>query len=147
MKNIIFVIGPACSGKSTYINKYYPNYKKIDLYDYQSNSRTIPDILKSYEECKKALIEALKENDNVILEHTLLRTIRREPYIQAVREITTDPINCIVMYPSPEILVKNSEKRKLNFNIETAKNYLNTLELPTNNDGFNKIDIITSFEV
>ena len=51
------------------------------------------------------------------------------------------------MCPSPEILVKNSEKRKLNFNIETAKNYLNTLELPTNNDGFNKIDIITSFDV
>ena len=61
MKNIIFVIGPACSGKSTYINKYYPNYKKVDLYDYQSNSKTIPEILKSYEECKKALIEALKE--------------------------------------------------------------------------------------
>ena len=60
MKEVIFVIGIAGSGKSTYIKNNYPDYKKIDLYDYQSHFMCVAEVLQSYEDCKRDVVEAVK---------------------------------------------------------------------------------------
>ena len=103
---INFVIGPACSGKSTFIKNTFHDALVIDLWDYQKGYKyfTVENILESYEDAKDILIEAIKERGHhqIVLEHTMLKKERRAEYIKAIREITDEPINCFVLKPSME---------------------------------------------
>jgi len=134
---IVFVIGPACSGKSTYIKNNYHDYNVIDLYDFQKGHQ-YATILDSYEKCKEALIESIKEGKDTVMEHTLLREIRRKPYIDAIREITDAPIDIIVMKPSHEEFDKRCRLR----GFDGATDDFDILEIPTINEGYNEIKII-----
>jgi predicted kinase len=141
---ITFVIGPAGAGKSTYIKKKFPNRTIIDLYDYQQkyqylNSQTV---LQSYEDCKEGLKEALRRNEDVVLEHTLLRAIRRNMYIDAVREITNDPIDIVVIKPSLEVLRERCIEREIYIGDANLEQALDMLDIPKKEDGFNNITII-----
>ena len=50
---VIFVMGIANAGKSTYIKEHLSEFPKVDLFDYQENIKTIDDILKSLEYSRK----------------------------------------------------------------------------------------------
>ncbi len=141
---IIFVIGPACAGKSTYIKNNFPNFKVIDLYDFQKNYTFLGynECFESYEKCKDALIEAIKNNENVVMEHTLLKAIRRKVYIDAVKELGDYGIECICIKPSPEVLNKRKELRNIKSKIEWDKEELDLLEIPTIEEGFSNIKLI-----
>ncbi len=141
---IIFVIGPACAGKSTYIKNNFPDFKVIDLYDFQKDYAFLgyDECVKSYEKCKDALIEAIKNNENVVMEHTLLRAIRREVYINAVKELGDYEIECVCIKPSPEVLNKRKELRNIKSKIEWDKEELDFLEIPTIEEGFSNIKLI-----
>ena len=107
---IVFVIGPPGAGKSTYVKKEFPNAEVVDLWNFQKfTSATVESVWKSYQDCEKALKEALErakkkeeagEQATVVLEHTLLMAKRRPMYVSAVREITDDPIEVHVVYPN-----------------------------------------------
>lgn len=139
---ITFVMGLPASGKSTYIKNNFKDTKVIDLYDFQKNSFTFEDIWKSYMDCKDALIEAIKNGEDVVMEHTLLKGIRRKIYIDAIREITNDPIDIIVINPPLEKLRDREKERKIYFNDECILNNLKVLEIPTIEEGFNSVTII-----
>jgi predicted kinase len=143
---IVFVMGPACAGKSTFIKKHFPDFYKVDLFDFQTDFMSVDMVMKSYEDCKNALIDAIKTHENIVLEHTLLKAIRRKVYIDAVKEITDIPIEAYFIYPSDEELKENSLKRKIKVDTWTLKNYRETAEVPTKNEGFVSVMLITNNE-
>ena len=139
--SIIFVIGPSCAGKSTYIKENLPDYKIIDLFDFQDYKFiTVENIMKSYYDCKDALIEAIKENENVVLEHTLLKAERRKIYIDAIKELGNFDIDIVVIKPDINTLMKQKALRGTN--IYQAQDELDLLEIPTKEEGFRNITII-----
>lgn len=140
---VTIIMGPACSGKSFYIKSNYQNSTVIDLYDFQKKGfSNISDVWKSYEDCAEALKKAIKENKNVVLEHTLLKKIRREWYISQIREVTDENIDIVCIAPSPETLCKRAKSRNININTEDAKKELSILELPTIDEGYANVKII-----
>lgn len=142
---LTIVMGPTCAGKSTYIKEHFDNVRIFDLFDYQMSIMSIHDIFESYRQCSNDLCQALKEDSSqhYILEHTLLKRIRREWYLKNIKEVYDGPIEIICLNPSIETLTKNSTKR---FGIpntkEFSKNNLDVLELPTLDEGYNKVTII-----
>ena len=141
---ITFVIGPACAGKSTYIKNNFSDFKVIDLYDFQKDYAFLGynECVESYEKCKDALIEAIKNNENVVMEHTLLKAIRRKVYIDAVKELGDYEIECICIKPSPEVLNKRRKLRNIKSKIEWDKEELDLLEIPTIEEGFSNVKLI-----
>ena len=145
--SINFVIGPPCSGKSYFIeNTFSKDSIIIDLWDYQKDLPyfNVENITESYELAKKDLIRKIQNNPDkqIIFEHTLLKSIRRKPYLDAIREITSDEINCYVIKPNMWRYKKNCKLRKLDYKFE--KDAFKMLEIPTKSEGFNNIYIINA---
>lgn len=139
---IIFVMGPACAGKSTFIKENFPEFKKIDLYDFQERWVTVENVMKSYEECLKALLDVIKNKEDVVLEHTFLKAIRRKAYIDAIKEITDTPIEAYFLFPSDEELKENAKQRGIKLNEKTIQLYREIAEFPTIEEGFAQVTLI-----
>ena len=139
---IIFVMGPACSGKSTYIKNNYPNFEVVDLYDFQENCVDIESCWQSYYDCRDKLVEIIKSGKDVVLEHTLLRAKRRVFYIDAVREITDEPIDIVLIKPDIDTLRERTKERKCFYGDQQLLDALSVLEVPTIQEGFNSVTII-----
>ncbi len=134
---VVIVMGAPCSGKSTFIKDYFLERTVIDLLDFEKNRYTIPEILKAYEECRDALVQAIKDGKQVVLEHTLLRQIRRSMYVDAIREVTDAPIHIYVMLPSEDKVKAYCKKERIS--VDLYYDNLGLLELPTKEEGFDKI--------
>lgn len=145
---ITFVMGMACSGKSSYIKKHFPNATIIDLYDFQKNKPFLgyEEVVKSYEECKEAVLEAIKRGEDVVMEHTLLKAIRRKPYIDAIREITDAPIDIVLINPEIYTLAARCRRRGIYNDENYLRKNLEILEIPTKEEGFDNITIIEDKE-
>ena len=144
--SITIVMGPACAGKSHFIQTNYPNATVIDLYDFQKRGFScVEDVWKSYEACADALKKAIKEKENnkIILEHTLLKRIRREWYISQIREVTDEDIDIICIAPSTTTLCERAKKRKIDIDTSDAEETLSILELPTVDEGYANVTILT----
>ena len=138
------VMGPPCSGKSTFIKNTFPDATVIDLFDFQKNKpfATVESVMESYIEAKDALVAVLKENKKVVLEHTLLRAIRREIYVNAIKEVTDEPINIYVLIPEKATFVEFSKRRKCPTDDRYIADLFGTLEIPTQNEGFDNVYVI-----
>lgn len=141
---VTFVIGVAGAGKSTFIkNNFDKDTAIINLYNYQKNMLlTFKNLQKSYEDCMEDLKKACKEGKDVVLEHTLLKKMRRLPYIQAVREVTDAPIDIVVLNPSAETVKERRAKRGINDTIENIRQDIEILEFPDADEGYNSITYI-----
>lgn len=139
---IKIVMGPSCTGKSTFIKETFPNATVIDLFDFQKDFMSVDEVMQSYIDCRDALVNAIKENKDVVLEHTLLKAKRRPMYINAIKEVTDEPINVYVLIPDKEDYLKFAEKRNCNMSKEIIDMMFETLETPTIEEGFNNIYII-----
>lgn len=139
---VVFVIGPSGAGKSTYIAKNFPNYKKVDLWDFQKDNQIYEGVWRSYERCCDALIEAVKNEENVVLEHTLLKSMRRPMYIDAVRKVYDGPIDVVCIIPDNDKLAERRSK-KFKKEIKPHDFYdLKIFEMPQEGDGFRNITVV-----
>jgi len=104
-------------------------------------------MLTEYEECKQALVDALKTYENVVLEHIFFKAIHRSPYIQAVRSVTDKDIIAYVFNPSTESILHMHGMA----NTEDARERINSLkgmlEIPVAGDDFAEVHIITEAEL
>ena len=157
MKEVVFVIGPPNCGKSYFIKNYLQDYYVVDLLQFQQKIPpvSIEAIQRSYDECEKALKQACQEYDKVVLEHTLLLAKRRTRYIDAVKEILGKSIKITCYYSLPtlndaikydELDAKqylsshpNRSLRATTAPKEDIEKALNMFELPTKEQGFDKI--------
>ena len=141
--SLTIVMGPSCSGKSHLIKERFSNAKVIDLYDFQERGFvTVESIWQSYVDCAEALKEALKTGEDIVLEHTLLKRIRREWYIEQIREVTNDEIKIICIVPTVDELVEHAKLRGLHMSKSEAEAVLTVLEIPTRDEGYSSIEII-----
>ena len=148
--SITFVMGPMGVGKSTYIKENILSKNKdvvvIDLYDYQQNKiLDIDGIWQSYLDCLEDVIKAINDNKDVVMEHTLLKAIRREFYIEKIREVTNEPIEVILIKPPLKVIRERWKKRDIYFDDFFIRANLDTLEIPTLEEGFSKVTIIEDF--
>lgn len=142
---ITFVMGIPGSGKSHYIREHYPDRVVYDLYTYQEKKKylSVQEVMESYEELKEDIVEALKRGEDIVIEHTLLRAIRRAPYIEAIREVTDDPIDIVVLNPPIDVIKERQKERKIYISKDNIKSNLEVLEIPTTDEGFEKVTVIT----
>ena len=142
---IKIVMGIPCAGKSTFIKKYFPNSTKIDLYDFQQRYEEpcIASTIKSYEDARIALVEAINNGEDVVFEHTLLKAIRREIYVRTIKNITNEPIDIYLINPP---LQRFKENHLIRFGDEFRDDdltlYHKLLELPTKEEGFANVYIV-----
>ena len=141
---IIFVMGPTGGGKSYYIENNLKDFVKVDLYDFQKNNMTYDEVWESYMKCKDKLIEEIKKGNDVVLEHTLLKGIRREIYINAVKEISDVSIEAVWIFPDIEKYKENSLKRFHAFSQRMYDEFKEVSETPTVEEGFSSVLIMTS---
>lgn len=142
--SIIIVAGPTCAGKSTFIKENFADREIVDLFDFQENIPFLnfESVVKSYEQCKDALIQKIKEGKLVVLEHTLLKAIRRKYYIDAIKEITDEPIEIYFLLPDREVYRQQLEERKQPTNDDFIDSSYSILEIPTENEGYSKVTVI-----
>ena len=151
---VIFVFGMPGSGKTIYIKEHFPDFEHIDIKRFQrslppgcTRERREQQMLAEYEECRQALVDALKTHENVVLEHTLHKAIRRTPYIDAVRNTTDQEIIAYVFDPDADSLLRMSGAQD---DADVRKRIIydkSILEIPTDSDGFAEIHIITEAEL
>lgn len=144
---IIFVIGPCCAGKSTFIKNNYKNSNVIDLYDFQKNINilNIDDIWNTYIKCKDELRKLILSKDrtpNIILEHTLLKAERRKFYIDEIKKITKEPIIVYSIFPKDEEYKKRLIQRGFYDWKQQIKINKEIYEKPVSSEGFSEIHII-----
>ena len=144
---LTIVMGPSCAGKSTYINNNFDeSIKTFDIFDYQQRPLfSVDDVFETYKECSKHLCQALKEDpsQHYVLEHTLLKRIRREWYLENIRKVYDGPIEIICLKPSVDTLNRNYMKRFCTSDTDSKLNgSLDVLELPTMDEGYDKVTII-----
>jgi len=151
---ILFVIGPAFSGKSIYIQREFPQATHIKIstfekhvFEAQSNLEVnkIADNAQLYcsQELKNRILHA-KEDETIILEHQMLKKKQRAFYLNAVREVTDTPVECIVMSPTDEMvkkLIENIEQLFIFYEYDKGK-----FELPSLDEGFQSIMIERPFK-
>ena len=140
---IIFVMGPSCAGKSTFIKKNFPDMKVLDLFEYEERiGFSIPAIKEAYKQIEKDLVDCVKNNEDIIMEHTLLKAIRREVYIKAIKEVSDSPIIGYFLLPSDDEIKANAKKRRVKMSDSELKNVREILDIPSVEEGFSEIHII-----
>lgn len=142
--SVVIVAGPTCAGKSTFIKQNFPDRTVIDIYDFQQNKSLInPEtIIQSYEECKIALQNALREGKQVVLEHTLLCQKRRPMYINAIREVTDEDIEIYFVIPSISEHMRRTRQRNIKLTVDYVRYMHEIAELPTTDEGYSQVHII-----
>lgn len=140
--SVVFVIGPPCAGKSYFIKNNFKNYEVVDLYDFQKDIPfiTAQEVLISYEKAKDALVKAIKEGKDVVLEHTLLKAKRRTPYIEAVREVYDGDLECFAIIPNEKTYLARCKERGIS-EYSGKANY-SIYEEPQKEEGFDEVYII-----
>ena len=92
--------------------------------------------------CKADLqnrIRKAKEDEVIILEHQLLKKKQRAFFLDAVKEVTDTPVECIVMSPTDEMvkkLIQDIEQLFIFYEYDKGK-----FEMPELDEGFASIKI------
>jgi predicted kinase len=134
--SVIIVAGPLAAVKSNFVEQHFPDRTIIDLGNFQKSINATPmDIFKSYQACRDALQQALRENKKVVLKHPLLKRQRRPMYIDAIREFTDEDIEMYFLFPS-------LEKWKDTRLQEYVQLMCDIADIPTVDEGYSKVHVI-----
>ena len=142
---INFIVGPPNVGKTYFRKHTFGEVPTVDIWDYQFYGMTVGDVWESYKNTQRDLVKTIKETEErpIILEHTLLKAKRRIPYIEAVREVTDEEINCYVILPTMKKYEEYCEKNGMP--TEYARNVIREFEIHTKEEGFDNVYIVRTF--
>lgn len=152
-KEVVVVIGVPNSGKSYFIKNNLKDYHVVDLLDFQEHAFDYQSVKESYDKCEQALRDACHKYEKVVLEHTLILAKRRGQYVNAIKEeLGKDfPITCYytdisledyIAYDNMDLIrwrEKHPDTRVTNVDPEVLQKKLDMFEVPTTDDGFDKI--------
>lgn len=139
--DVIFVAGYPCSGKSHFIKEHFSDYHVIDVFDFQRGCGSYQDFLVADEKVREALLKAVKDNQNVVVENTFYKAFRRKLYFDVVKSKKDLPVKLYVLDPSAETHKKRSEERGMNFELDLKPQY-GDFEYPSYDEGFDEIYIV-----
>lgn len=147
---ILFVTGPSFSGKSIYIRREYPEAKVVNINVFKkmaeaadSNEELEMMARNAYYYCREGLmntIRSAKENDVVVLECPLLSRRSREFYLQAVREVTDNRVECVLMCPDEDKIRELLSDHPTLVNLHVYEK--SKLEMPAIEEGFYAVTVV-----
>lgn len=133
---VIIMVGLPASGKSTIAKINYPSYYLISLDEIENHSREIEEAL---------IEENLAKGNSIVIANTNLTREIRTRYVGIAKKYNAYLVAVYLDIPIEQIL-------KLNLNREkpvpdaTIFKMKKELELPTYDEGFDKIRIISSYD-
>jgi hypothetical protein len=139
--NVDIVIGIPGAGKSTFIQKNFPNHTKIDMFDFQKSTKnTSIDVLDSQYQFYAAIEKTVRREDvsEIACEGTLLTKNRRMQVYQAIK-CGSDCIDKVNLYC---VIPNKADYLSRNSNEETYNLYVDVFEFPASNEPFDNIFII-----
>lgn len=159
---VTFVIGASSAGKSFFIGKNFQDrgYAILDVFDYQQRAWKLPtpERLSAWGSAYQAnkwleedIVGLVRQGNNVVVEQTFLRALRRIDCIDAIHKISRY-IQCdvYVIMPSEEQLWKNCVKRcgdkegAAEREFESYKRQVaETFEFPDPAEGFSRIFVVS----
>jgi len=116
---VIFVIGANATGKSRFIERNFTGcgYTVLNVYDYQKRIKEdkrfqgrspFEQLFQANEMLKADIVDLVRRGQDVVVEQTFFRALRRIDFIEAIREAAEDvPVEVYVMTPSDEQLWQN----------------------------------------
>ena len=134
-------------GKRKFIKRFFPDVVEIlNVGDYQ---RQLGDLVKANQEIIEDTIAAIREDQNPIIMHTLYKSHRRRELIEAIRTVTDAPIDIYVMYPSEDEMLTyiDIDEVAKEYGIEWIKHQLDSIEIPSIDEGFANVYIVTDGQV
>jgi len=149
---IVFVMGPVFSGKSIYIKKQFPNARvvKMKVYDEFISSASDNDMMYELTEnahyyCREALVNTVRaagENETVVLEHPMLKRDARDFFLNAVREVTDRPVECVVLKTDPEEVKEIADHQPAFIRLHDSE--IGVMDIPGEDEGFCSVTIVTN---
>lgn len=142
---IVVVAGVSATGKSSFIERNFPDHRKIDWFDYQLGGPNIHKIVggidKRYEKFMDDIEKAAGNGEDIVIENTLYKKIRRTELIERIRSVSDAPIYLYVMEISEDRYVTNYADRFKHG--DKAKEYYKSekseIEPFTDDEGFARI--------
>lgn len=149
---IVFVMGPVFSGKSIYIKKQFPDARvvKMKVYDEFISSASDNDMMYELTEnahyyCREALVNTVRaagENETVVLEHPMLKRDARDFFLNAVREVTDRPVECVVLKTDPEEVKEIADHQPAFIRLHDSE--IGVMDIPGEDEGFCSVTIVTN---
>ncbi len=149
---IVFVMGPVFSGKSIYIKKQFPNARvvKMKVYDEFISSASDNDMMYELTEnahyyCREALVNTVRaagEDETVVLEHPMLKRDARDFFLNAVREVTDRPVECVVLKTDPEEVKEIADHQPAFIRLHDSE--IGVMDIPGEDEGFCSVTIVTN---
>ncbi len=163
---VIFVIGANCTGKSRFIERNFmgPGYTVLNVYDYQKRTEederfrsrsSFEQLFRANEMLKADIVELVRRKQDVVVEQTFFRAIRRIGFVEAIREVFSDiPVEVYVMTPSDKRLWRNCVEREKESGRDPKPMYdrikreiAEIFEFPNPVEGFSRIYAVTDDDV
>ena len=143
MKKLFILVGLPASGKSTYCsllrseNLIILSSDEIRLELFgdetcQANNKLVFDTL------NKRVKDALKNNKDVVYDATSLTKVVRKNIITKFQKDASEII-CIFFNVSLDECIKRNSKRERTVPVDVLRKMANRLEVPDENEGFNRI--------
>lgn len=149
MKKIIFVIGGAATGKTTFIKRRFSDKTAgiFNVWDYQCREYGDEECMSGWRKLFRANEELLndilkfaeKSDSDIIVEHTLFMAKRRIAYIDEIRKATDAEIEFYVMQPSDGQWESNIRARGLRDGLNRYKSEMDVFEFPNSAEGIDAI--------
>ena len=149
---IVFVMGPVFSGKSNYIKKQFPDARvvKMKVYDEFISSASDNDMMYELTEnahyyCREALVNTVRaagEDETVVLEHPMLKRDARDFFLNAVREVTDRPVECVVLKTDPEEVKEIADHQPAFIRLHDSE--IGVMDIPGEDEGFCSVTIVTN---
>jgi len=159
---VIFVIGANCTGKSRFIEQNFTGrgYTVLNIYDYQlrtkgderfqrllSEDELYQALYQANEQLKADIVDLARRGQDVVVEQTFFRALRRIDFVEAIREAAGDiPVEVYVMTPSDEQLWQNCVEREKELDWDPKREYdriksqiTEIFEFPNPAEGFSRI--------
>ena len=141
---IVFVMGPAFSGKSMYIRREFPGAETVNISPFQkavyaaeSNEEISAIGMNADLYCMEELrqrVQRASENTVIVLEHHLLRKEERAKYLETVRQVSDAPVECIVLLSAEETVAKILEHNETLIRFHQYEK--EKMEMPDASEGF-----------
>ena len=149
---IVFVMGPVFSGKSIYIKKQFPDARvvKMKVYDEFISSASDNDMMYELTEnahyyCREALVNTVRaagEDETVVLEHPMLKRDARDFFLNAVREVTDRPVECVVLKTDPEEVKEIADHQPAFIRLHDSE--IGVMDIPGEDEGVCSVTIVTN---
>ena len=87
-------------------------------------------------------VRAAGEDETVVLEHPMLKRDARDFFLNAVREVTDRPVECVVLKTDPEEVKEIADHQPAFIRLHDSE--IGVMDIPGEDEGFCSVTIVTN---